>query len=183
MYVCLIESCSTSPKILSASPTPIQVFNEEFRYICADGFTQDTAQVVCRENAQANALPFFGINSTLLTTQYPIAEFTYECNGTEASLCDCPSDSQTCNSDMIVVIQCDLPGMYYIFACAYTHTYIFLSQKNEFEFVQYWLWILCKYKSYVNTNTMWYDHEFPVYTVIELYNLMYSPVIVLINSE
>lgn len=137
----IIESCSTSPKIYSGSPTPIQVFNDEIKYLCFHGFDHYTAQVVCRENAQVDAVNFFGTNSTFLTTQYPIANFAYNCNGTEASLCDCTQTPQTCLNDLVVAVQCNLPGNYIMILCLrFSHnTYIFLSYTKRIRMCIVWV--------------------------------------------
>ena len=110
----MIETCSTYPDITSATPTPIQFFSDSFQYLCADGFTQNTAQVVCRENAQVDALTFYGANLSIPASQYTISPFNYECNGTEQSLCECSRSTSTCENTLVAIVQCDLPGIYYV---------------------------------------------------------------------
>ena len=80
--------------------------------MCAEGFDQHTAQVVCRENAQVDALTYFGANLSIPTSQYTFAAFSYECNGTEQSLCECSQTPSTCESGSVAIVHCDLPGMY-----------------------------------------------------------------------
>ena len=81
-----------------------------WNYLCANGFTQANAQVVCRENAQSELISHFPTNITDQTYIYQIEGIQYNCIGNELSLCQCPQTPQTCEGEMIINIQCKLPG-------------------------------------------------------------------------
>ena len=107
----LLDPCDTYPQISSSSPTPVQVFDSEWQYLCGEGFTIENTEVVCRENAQTDAIT--SLSTPLLSErrQYSIANNVYTCTGSEQSLCECPSVNTTCDTDMIAVVRCYFPGM------------------------------------------------------------------------
>ena len=79
--------------------------------MCGEGFTRENAQVVCRENAQLYALTYSSTPLLSQRRQYSIKQTAYTCYGTEQSLCNCPQNNFDCETDMIAVVECNLPGM------------------------------------------------------------------------
>ena len=108
----LIDPCETYPQISSEAATPVQLFDSEWLYLCGEGFTQENAEVVCRENAQAEVYDTFSTPLFTQIRQYPIATTMFHCYGFEQSLCNCSATYNTeCDDNMIAVVQCKLPGM------------------------------------------------------------------------
>ena len=72
--------------------------------------TQEAANVICKGNGNTTALAYRSISLGFGPIRFPILGSRFECNGSESSLCQCRSISESCSNMEIVEIQCDLPG-------------------------------------------------------------------------
>ena len=89
----------------------MRYFENGWYYLCGDDFTQENADVVCRENDGTTALSVTTVPITNITTSFlPILQKDFDCNGDEVTLCDCASEQATCSSDTVVQVQCNRPG-------------------------------------------------------------------------
>ena len=79
-----------------------------------DGFTQENADVVCRENEGSTALSYSNVSNSDLTSGLQILERRFICTGMETSLCDCSSSIESCPSNNVVQLQCNTPGLFVI---------------------------------------------------------------------
>ena len=130
-----VDACRTYPQIYTPSLTPIQVFKENsWLYICEEGFTRENAQVVCRENAQTELIGFSSLNISEQRHIYPIENFRYYCNGNETSLCDCSKTPQTCQSNKIAAVMCNLPSMLDILESELVHILIIIGHREYQRF-------------------------------------------------
>ena len=84
--------------------------NEKRYYICANGFTNENAEVVCRETAQTSAVMFRNVSELDLQTYANIYPLRHSCVGDEASLCNCSTSQEECTSGYIVEVLCGVPG-------------------------------------------------------------------------
>ena len=86
-------------------------FNDgRWNYICGNTMTQEVADVICKENGNTTARAYRSVSLDFGPLMFPIYGSRFQCNGTELTLCDCESISQTCSSMQILEVQCDLPG-------------------------------------------------------------------------
>ena len=104
MFLGGCETYANDPLLLC----PVNLYNDQWYTVCADGFGQQEADVVCREldHGDVTQFTFVARNST----DYPISPQSYNCEGNESSLCACHSVQTTCPSGLIVHIQCKQPG-------------------------------------------------------------------------
>ena len=99
------ESLLRNPESLEA----VQIYISQWYSLCEDNFTQQTADIICRENHDSNAT-----NYTFLPIQpsnYPIYPFYFQCDGNENSICACEMIPQQCSSNYIVHVQCRKQSM------------------------------------------------------------------------
>lgn len=82
-------------------------------YICADQFSPLDASVYCYE---VTGTDYIEISSAPLEDepiQLPIYEYNYNCNGTESSLCECPTtELEQCGSNSVSEVKCKAPSKY-----------------------------------------------------------------------
>ena len=98
---------------------------QSWYYICEDGFTEETANVICRENGYTKGVE--NITSFERTAEdYFIYPRQHNCIGDENSLCDCPETNLTCGN-YAVMVECTRQGNYDIpkIRCVYLLTEIF----------------------------------------------------------
>ena len=84
--------------------------NNDWYHICADEFTLEAADVICKENANTTAHSYQSVNRPTAPFNYAIYPKRFVCTGNEMSLCDCTTTNQVCSSGNIVQIRCNLPG-------------------------------------------------------------------------
>ena len=87
---------------------PVRLYVNKWYSLCADQFTQETANIICKENHDSQAYTYSYVNYQ--PSDYPIYPYYYQCDGTEHSVCACREFQQTCSSNQIVHIQCKSPG-------------------------------------------------------------------------
>ena len=80
-------------------------------YLCKQGFTMETADVVCREGGYGGVFSIGETQSNNTGVHYAISNRAYTCNGNEHSLCNCSYSIQTCEDGIIAVIQCKNTGI------------------------------------------------------------------------
>ena len=106
-----LDGCeSLLPNIDGTSQIAYYYNGGHWNYICGNGVTNDVADVICRETGNTTARAYRSVALSFGPLTYPIYGSRFQCNGTESSLCDCESISETCSAMEIVEVQCDLPG-------------------------------------------------------------------------
>ena len=108
-----IDGCETFVPYADEYPVVAQFYNEHQWYtLSVDGFTQNVADMICRENNFAlGALNF--TSTTRSSDDYPIFPHIHQCSDLQSSLCECPF-FDTPSGDQIVMIQCRSQGNVYI---------------------------------------------------------------------
>lgn len=86
----------------------LNIYNDEWVTLCADGYTEEVGEVVCRELDHGEVANV--VFQNFQETDYPISSYSYSCIGSENSICDCVSNLDECSSNRIVLIQCTPPG-------------------------------------------------------------------------
>lgn len=94
---------------------PVQYFNQSLFYVCADGFTDNVGQVVCRENTGTDFVTRDSLLRSTLNATHEIYSEVFHCVGSEDSLCQCNTTAQDCSSDLVAQVQCSVVGKIYIF--------------------------------------------------------------------
>lgn len=90
----------------------VEYFEDEQRYyVCADGFTYDSAIVVCRDTAHSSALDFRNVSELDIPPFTNIFPLRTSCDGTEPTLCECDITGEGCPSGAVVEVRCGKPGM------------------------------------------------------------------------
>ena len=72
--------------------------------------TQQTADVICRESSNSIALNFTSIPLNTANYDFPIVTSSYNCTGSESSLCDCDLVYNICPNMEILQVTCNTPG-------------------------------------------------------------------------
>ena len=88
--------------------------NQQRYYLCADGFTAENADVVCRDTTNALSIEHRAVSVLNLPPNTQIYPLQHSCLGSEASLCKCPTFLQSCSSGSSVEVKCGTPGSLYI---------------------------------------------------------------------
>ena len=74
-------------------------------YISSENFTNENAEVICRENTNSGFEPYtYQLREASSST--PIYQYHFTCAGNESSLCECEKSQASINSDLIVKIKC-----------------------------------------------------------------------------
>ena len=84
--------------------------NQQRYYLCADGFTVENADVVCRETSNTRSTTFRSVGLSDLSPNPRIYPLQHFCFGNEASICNCTTSQQSCLNGSVVEVQCAAPG-------------------------------------------------------------------------
>ena len=107
-----IDGCETFIPYADEYPVVVQFYNLESWYtLSADGFTQEIANMICRENNHAQGAMNF-ITRNRSSEDYPIFPYKHLCGGVYETLCECPFGENP-TGDQIVMIQCHPQGNLY----------------------------------------------------------------------
>ena len=90
----------------------VVIFNEgEFNYICGGGVTSEAGRILCLEKGYHGVKSIRRNIAADTTRGYSVLQASYECDGSENSLCECTvTTSNTCNTSEIAAVECYLPG-------------------------------------------------------------------------
>lgn len=108
-----IDSCATYLLEDGNSAREVVVLTEgQFKYVCGSSLTQEAGRILCLEKG------YHGVRlikrDIALDPTREVLQASFECNGSEDSLCECNITSSTCNISEIAVVECYLPGSYSI---------------------------------------------------------------------
>ena len=110
-----LGSCEVFAPFTTQSYQIVEYFvNQRRYYICADGFTAENADVVCRETANAMSINHRAVSELNLPPNTQIYPLQHSCLGNESSLCNCSTFQLLCSSGSFVEVQCGTPGSYCI---------------------------------------------------------------------
>ena len=104
-----IDGCETllrNPEYIEA----VQIYVDQWYSLCEDNFTQQTADIICRENHDSNASRYTFL--PIQPSNHPIYPFYFQCEGNEDSICACEMIPHACSSPLIVYVECRKPGVF-----------------------------------------------------------------------
>ena len=108
---CPLGDCEVHAPRIDHDYHIVEFFEDGERYyICADGFTDESADVVCRDTVHTSALGFRNVSELQIPPNTKIYPIRRTCVGTEASLCNCSIAGEGCPSESVVEVQCGKPG-------------------------------------------------------------------------
>ena len=109
MILLSIDGCESLVPYANEDLVTTQFYvNQQWYTLCGDEFTQETADVICKENYYL--LGAYNFTATTRSSwDYEIYPNRFNCAGNETTLCNCPTESITC-SDQIITIQCRSQG-------------------------------------------------------------------------
>ena len=102
----IVDGCeSFAPFADSVAITVKYYQGVQWYYISAEEFTNETAEVICRENTNrgVQSYTYQSRNSSSSTNIYP---YRFSCTGNESSLCECEKSQASITSNLIVQIKC-----------------------------------------------------------------------------
>ena len=82
----------------------------QWKYVCADQMTQQTANVICKESYNSSASNYTSILMSSANYDFPIVGYSFNCTGSESSLCECQRVANSCSNMEIVQVICNTPG-------------------------------------------------------------------------
>ena len=113
-YLC-VDGCESFAPYADERSVTIEYYDGSgWFYICADGFTDDVADVICVENSHKLHVSHEGVAISDLAVNNTIYPYTFLCTGLEDSLCDCTKIASTCTSNTVLAVQCESPGKFCI---------------------------------------------------------------------
>ena len=106
-----LDHCQSYLQNAEYSAQLVRYFSgKDWFYIFKDNFSEKNAHVICYENYGTEALNYTFLPSSKLTVGYSSYPYQFNCTGEEASLCNCPTVNQTCESSEFVEILCKKEG-------------------------------------------------------------------------
>ena len=108
----VLEGCEVIPDDIQSLTQVAQTYTDKsWFYLCFEAFTNEEADVYCLETTTTDSIRYLPTELDSLELQRPIYPYIYNCNGTEDSLCSCPTEMEVCDSNNVTSVTCRKPGM------------------------------------------------------------------------